>query len=145
MARKCPSCNHFCPVEQGDAELNLDVGEGENDKQGEISGEVRLVLTSGCCGDEIAETVVYIDDASAKGKITFDHPITSANGKHEVVIEAEDSEPCDRYDGKPGTPARYQRHYYGADVTLTVACKCGWKEELQFTVEESASGFDDLT
>ena len=137
---KCPSCNKFAPVEQGDPELNLDLEETE--KGGRVTGDVRLVLNSGCCGDEMAEANLDVPDDDG---VEFEHPLTSDDGKHEVEIHDESADAEDRYDGKPGTPSRYKRHYYGASVTLTLKCKCGWTKEVSFSVEEQASAFDSLT
>jgi hypothetical protein len=140
VARICPSCNKFASIEQGDADLNLEVDEVD-EKHGRVIGDVRLVLTSGCCGDDIAETTLEVPE---NADLEFEHPVGSDDGKHDVTIEDESYDPTDRFDGKPGTPMRYRRHYYGAQVTLTLKCKCGWSKEVSFLVEEAASGFDDV-
>ena len=132
MGRRCPSCNKFPPVEQGDPELNLNDPRGD-EKGGTVEGECRLVLTSGCCGDEIAESAQSFE-------IEFDHPVTD---KHEVCVDGESADPTDRFDGKEGTPFRYRRHYYGAEISLNLKCSCGWEGTVNTTVEEMASCFDD--
>lgn len=139
MGRRCPSCNKFPPVEQGDPELNIDI-EDVDGKSGRITGDIRLVLNSGCCGDEIAESNQEVPDEA-----TFEHPVSSDDEKHEVTIESESADATDRYEGRKGAPIRYQKHYYGADVTVDLKCKCGWTGQVTFKVEEAASAFDDLT
>jgi len=135
--RKCPSCNKFASIEQGEPELNIDLEEADENK-GRVTGDVRLVLNSACCGDEIAEST---QDVEAE----FDHPISSDDGKHEVTIESESADATDRFDGKEGTPMRFRRHYYGADITVDLKCRCGWTGQVTMKAEEVASGFDDLT
>src|SRR4051812_44257346 len=52
MPIPCPSCNKFASLSPGDGEVELDDFSAADC---EITGTVRFVLTSGCCGDEMKE------------------------------------------------------------------------------------------
>lgn len=52
---RCPSCSKFAPYEYGNApevELSFDFSPDSV----EVNGNVRIVLTSECCGDELKES-----------------------------------------------------------------------------------------
>lgn len=150
MAYICSSCNKFASV---DVECDEATVEGEPDGL-DVSVELRLV--SQCCSDTVAE-------ATAEGSLSIDieHGTKECEAVHEEgkecdcdltcdeewLIEGE-PEPTDWYyaparkDGKP-TPMRYQKHFYGADVTVTVSCTaCGVSESDIVQVGEQASSFE---
>jgi hypothetical protein len=135
MSNRCPDCNKFVSLELQEPELNLNV-EGDS-----ITGQVRLVLTCVECGNEGKETNLDID-------LALDHDCDRAEDDFELVDEA--AETTERYQdkdrhGKPIKNPRYRRHYYGAEITATVCCnKCGKEFEVTETVEEQASGFEEL-
>ena len=139
MANRCPDCNKFVGLEQGDLEVtvNEDTLLSAEDV---IEGEVRLVLNCADCGIDMAETTQQFE-----AKID---PPSDEEKPHEwkkgcsVEVSEDGAEPSDRYDGKPGTPMRYQRHYYGADVTLALECSCGWKGTASALAEEQAGAFE---
>jgi hypothetical protein len=139
MAR-CPDCNKFVSYEQAEPELDLsvDLEEDENGVPGDatVSGSVRLVLNCGECGTEMAEA-----NPDVEASVSLEH---GEAAEHDVDIEGESAEANDRYDGKPGTPSRYRRHFYGADITGTIKCSCGAVAELECSVEEQAGGFESL-
>ena len=138
---RCPDCNKFVGNEQGEPELNLDIsleGEGKDPGNASITGDVRLVLTCADCSTELAEANVGADI-----EVELSHE-SDHEGEHEVSISEEAAENTDRYDGKPGTPSRYRRHFYGAEITGKVSCTCGAETEFNGTVEEQAGAFDQL-
>jgi hypothetical protein len=139
MAR-CPDCNKFVSFEQADPEVELEVelAKEEDGKPAEVNvtGTVRLVLNCGECSTEMAE---------ANPDFEIEVPLTHQEAdEHEVELVEEFAEPSDRYDGKPGTPSRYRRHFYGADISGKVRCSCGAEAEFNGTAEEQAGAFDSL-
>lgn len=135
MAR-CPDCNKFVGNEQADPELNLEVSLNE-DKSATVTGDVRMVLTCADCSTELAE-------ANSDVEVELEHIDIAEGTEHDVEIESESAESTDRYDGKPNTPSRYRRHYYGASISGTVKCTCGATADFITEAEEQAGGFDSL-
>ena len=139
MANRCPDCNKFVGLEQGDPEVtvNSDMLTSLEDL---IEGDVRLVLNCADCGSEMAEATVQFEAAvNPPGEKETPHKWKKDCS---VDVSEDGAEPIDRYDGKPGTPMRYQRHWYGADVTLTLECSCGWKGTASGLAEEQAGAFE---
>ena len=90
------------------------------------------------CGNELAE---------ANLEAQFDLP-AEITEEWELEIEGGPTERFQDTDknGKPIKP-RYQKHFYGADLTLTATPPEGSKAEKQefsCSVEEQASGFEQL-
>lgn len=140
-APMCPSCSKFCSLEQDD---DVDMGEVQIDSDsGEVTGNIRLVLKSQCCGEEIREANVEISDCQwehtcEEGKISKDWN----EGDEQFEIEDSSGEVSDRY---TEGPIRYAKHYWGADLTIEVKCnKCGESHTLETRVEEQGSCFEDL-
>lgn len=139
---RCPDCNKFVGNELGDPELNLDNVTLDYDEKEKtflpavITGDLRLVLTCSECSNELAEA-----NPSIEIEVELQH---QESDKHEVEVKDEEASGTDRYDGKPNTPSRYRRHYYGAEVSGTVVCSCGAKASFSQTVEEQAGSFDPL-
>lgn len=141
MANRCPDCSKFVGLEQGDSEvmLNVDVLASAEDM---IEGEVRLVLNCADCGTEMAEATASFEAAiNPLDKEKKEKP-HKWKADCSVDVSEDGAEASDRYDGKPGTPMRYQRHYYGADVTLALECSCGWKGTASGLAEEQAGAFE---
>jgi hypothetical protein len=135
VSNRCPDCNKFVSLELQEPELNLNV-EGDS-----ITGQVRLVLTCADCGGEAKEANLDID-------LSLDHDCDRKEDDFELVDET--AEPTERYQdkdqrGKSIKNPRYRRHYYGAEITVTVRCNhCDKEFEVTETVEEQASGFEEL-
>lgn len=130
---RCPDCQKFVGNEQAEPELTLDV-----DDNGNVTGDVRLVLQCADCGTELAESNQSVDI-----EVGFEHAEGCTGAA--LSISEESAENQDRYDGKPGTPPRYRRHYYGAEITGKVTCAgCSAEASFTDTVEEQAGGFDQL-
>jgi hypothetical protein len=142
----CPSCNKFATQSTDtEPELDLDV-----DDTGTVTGTARIVITSECCGDELKEAVFDVEiDLSEQCK----RHIWEG---HELNLE-ETAEVTERYEttitrtlksGKVVTkaiPPRYQKHYYGVEGEVTVACKCGkLSVHGTFSDEIPASAMDEL-
>ena len=159
--RRCSSCNKMCSVELSDPEFDLNV---TNDGSGgaEISGTVELRLESSCCSEEVATASVEVDGTIEADQ--FEHLETcdywgepdKEGGERELKdadvgfdTSDESAEPDDWYEGtdpKTGKPysMRYQRHYYGANVTVGVVCdSCGASATFEERVGEQASSFEE--
>ena len=137
---RCPDCNKFVPQELGEPEVQLDLTDErqEGQKMVAISGDVRVPITCGECGTELKEgtftvdTEVEVDGHRGEG--------------HELSVEETSTEGIERQDGKPGTPSRYRRTYYGAIVSFEVRCLCGKLEAVEgdWSDDMQASSFDEL-
>jgi len=143
---KCPSCSKMAAYDtSAEPELDLEV-----DDKGLVTGTARIVLTSKCCGDELKES-------------TFDLEIEPGIVKHtetcvepDFHVESESAELTERYEStktkilKSGEirvtqiPFRYQRHYFGVHVDVTIQCECGGKSEGSYEDEIGASSMDEL-
>lgn len=139
---RCPDCNKFVSFDEPEIESSNDaeVNDCEQDDGGQVTGSIRIVLKCADCGNELK-------DAELDYEATFEHTCKKRKKKQEPEFEV-DGEPdftsTDRYDGKPGTPMRYRRHYYGAEISGIVVCKhCGEKIEFSATVEDRASSFNE--
>jgi DNA-directed RNA polymerase subunit RPC12/RpoP len=72
------------------------------------------------------------------------------DGDEMIEFLESNAEPYDRYEDK--TPSgkviknpRYQKHFYGANITASFNCKvCGSQFEIEFKVEEQASAFENI-
>lgn len=138
---RCPDCNKFVGNEQAEPEMNLDIsleGEAKDPGNATVTGDIRLVLACADCSTELAESNQSVD---IDVELVHDE---NHEGDHEVTLSDESAETTARYDGKPGTPSRYRRHFYGAEITGKVTCSCGAEAEFSETVEEQAGSFDQL-
>jgi len=144
---RCPDCSKFVSFEQSDPEVEFDLQDQRTepaetdpptDQDVEVTVQARLVLACAECGTELKEA--SLEDAHT---VTITGHVGDGHG---LEVEETSSDTTDRYDGKPGTPSRYRRHYYGATVGYQVLCECSPEAlaEGQFELEESASGFDEL-
>lgn len=114
---KCPDCNKFCGLEMQDPEVNdldltiYDAEEGEDERTGSVSWDVRIVRNSECCGAEVKES--YFCSA---GDIT----IYGHTGEEcELTIEETSCEPTEEGGG------RYAKSYYGCILEGEITCSCG--------------------
>jgi len=98
----------------------------------------------------IAEAAPVEGEAEAPAETAEGAEESDASPTEPEYDDAEaEAEPTDRFEtkdrkGKTIKNARYQKHYYGADVTGSVTCvHC--HEQIDFTasVEEVASGFEE--
>jgi hypothetical protein len=146
----CPSCNQFAAQSaDSDPELELDVDQVTDDAV-IVTGNARIVVTSECCGDELKEAnfdveismdfegerVCYCDSfavVSASASTTEDYDRTKTTTLKDGTVKT-----------TPIAP-RYQTHYYGVEVEVTIRCDCG-KTELEGTFSDKipASSMDEL-
>jgi hypothetical protein len=165
MAR-CPSCSKFQSLSMDaepeiDSQIDTRVDE-EGEHMADITGTVKIVLTSECCGDEMKEATFDIDlqdieltkatDCTCEGE-TWHEDAHIADESGQITDRQESSVPFTYKRGplkgqtirKP-IPPRFQKHYYGAQVDFSIHCPCG-KEIGTATFEDDvqASGMDELT
>ena len=147
MSNRCPDCMKFVSLEQADPEVdNLEV-----DEAGTVTGEVRLVLTCADCGGEMKEVTLDFD---VEADLDLSSHIDAHNAAGEAFtleVEEDGIDATDRYQttdrhGKPIKNFRYQRHFYGFELSVKVTCSC--EREMEFDVsiagDEQASAFEDL-
>lgn len=137
---RCPDCNKF--VSYGEQEPEI---ENEEMDGNELTVSVRVVLPCGECGTELK-------DASMDVWAEVDHDCPMADDEdteHGFTIDSTSAEFTERRvttDAKGKTiPFRYQKQYYGAEVTVDVTCNaCDETFTVTGSAEEQASGFNEL-
>lgn len=152
---RCPDCNKFVPYDEPQVEeQNCDVSDGE------VQGEVRVVLTCAECGTElkehsfeIAHAIEHECDPAAyeehQASLEEDDRTSEDEDPTYELVSSDNWNPSDYYEdkdrnGKPIKNPRYQKHYYGFEGTVTVQCsKCGEEFEVEIKDHEQASGFDE--
>src|SRR3989304_1577028 len=123
---RCPSCNKF--VGNDEQEPEVESVEVEHDEAGTatVTASVRIVNACADWGEELAEATLDLET-----QVTLEpanHKCPGEGGAEPSLdLEAEEtsSERTNRSDGKPGTPSRYRRTFYGAKVEASVTCRCG--------------------
>ena len=163
----CPSCNKFPAYStDNDPEVDLEVSaeladivteekKGEEDpdlSHATVTGSVRIVLTSECCGDELKETTfdvdVEIDVVRSEGCKCDLTDLSVEDEEFTITDRMETERP---HTDKKGNVTmrkvgyRGQRRFYRAGGNIVVTCGCGktavtaeWKDEVQ------ASGMDEM-
>lgn len=141
---RCPQCNMFVAY---DDEPQIEI-EGEDEFSETFEANVRLVLCCYDCGEELKEALFDV-------LVPIEHscPTQEELGeKFESLYELVDTETeaTDRYEtldrhGRQIKNPRYWRHYYGCDLTIKVKCvHCGDVIELETSMDEQASAFEEL-
>lgn len=159
----CPSCNKFAAQScDGDPEVDLELSDTS------ITGTVRVVVTSECCGDELKEANFEVDEdltdaieealrtaITAAGLTPPEEFDLDADGV-EITMDDPDVSNAERYQttdrhGKPIKKARYQTHYYGYDAAATVNVVYPYQGAIinatvshSWSDEVPASGMDEL-
>lgn len=138
---RCPDCNKFVSLDsETEPEVNVSV-----DKEGNVSGTVRIANSCQECSQEMSECTFEVD-VSAPDEVTKH----LAKGQHELEVELSASR-TDRYENKTRTGKiirnpRYQKHMYGAEGTIEWTCICNaeWSHTQDWSDEVQASGMDSL-
>jgi len=162
----CPSCNKF-PAYDTSTEPEVEINDCDAEPVKEeptkavaiVSGSVRIVLTSECCGEEMKEATFDISDLQVDIEKAVD--CTCENWLEGIEAETDGAEIVDRSEtSKPFTyktgpkkgqtvdkpiPYRYQKRFYGASVPIAINCACGKQVGgTTFEYEVQASGMDEL-
>lgn len=153
MAR-CPTCNMFCGYDDStEPEIdNLDF----DTESGMLSGSVRVVLNSECCGDEVKEAYLEVEEDYSADLESFrkDSKIPS-DTLIDVDLELASQvttrqQTTDRHGKKIRNP-RYMRTYYGYDISGIIRLFAEVKGktvtheiDVSLNDDEQASGFDEM-
>ena len=140
---RCPDCAKM--VSYGEPEL--EVTNEEVDEEGSVSVSVSLTLPCADCGQGLKSFDFELDDV-----VDHDCP-KKEEGEGEAGFELDLDEPQSTEDYRPKTdpktgkpvPIRYQKHYYGVEITGTVTCKkCQEQFPVSMSDDAQASSFDEL-
>lgn len=146
MSNRCPDCSKFVSLNQEEPEENSAF---EIDAEGEITGELRAVLTCAECGTEMKDTTFdfsetpdeiaeHLDEAT---KRAFDADSVEPE-VHELTVNGAAYDSTERYSDNKYYRAR--RHYYGVRAEISVECSCGESWTITLEEDQQASSFDDL-
>lgn len=141
---RCESCSKFVSFDtETEPEINIDVA-----AEGHVTGDVRITNNCAECSTELKESTFTVD-VDLSEEITA-HRAEATEGDHKTLSVDHDggsrtdrTQSTDRH-GKPIKSSRYMRHFYGAEMTITVECECGEKFEQSWSDEVQASGMDEL-
>ena len=159
---RCPDCNKFVSFDtEQDPELNLDF-----DDEGRITGDARIVNACAECSTELKEHTFDVDSedlvsvledhrdeviaklvadgmdkAEAEQQAQADHIIESIDD--DGGSRTERTQDKDR-NGKPIKRARYAKHFYGFEATVTATCKCGEQFTTTVADEVQGSGMEEM-
>ena len=134
---RCPDCNKFVSIEMADPEW---IQEPEIAMDTEIpdtvTGELRLVQTCAECGEELTEAALEVEE-----NFELSHNPDCEAKSDEPLELSYDASNNDRMEGK----GRSAKHFYGADITITLTCpKCKAETKVETMVEEQSSSFESL-
>lgn len=145
MSNRCPSCEKFVALEAGDPEVQS----SEVDETGQVSVEVRFVLTCQDCGEEMKETTFNFDKVPDELENHLEAHREAGDKDVSLSLEEPSFEAEDRYEdkdrkGKKIKNYRYMKHMWGVRGEATVECSCGKSFSLELFDEVQASGMDEL-
>lgn len=161
---RCDQCQKFVSFDTDKEPEDLDLNVTDD---GEVSGSVRIVNACAECGQDLTETTLdvemsFADDIekhreekkaeheASEALKPEDERVSFDESEHDSVsISSSEATRSDRRQthdrrGKLITRSRYQRQYYGAEVAVTVECKCGEDFEHSEVFEAQASSMDSL-
>jgi hypothetical protein len=140
---RCPDCNKFVSFDEPEVEVESEEVERVNDSAVSVTAEVHVTLKCADCGTELKETTIQFENDY---ELPEPADPDQARLSLEVSVEAEPTDwfnDKDRH-GKPIRNPRYQTHYYGADLTITVTDEAGAQHEFEAQVGAAASAFDEM-
>lgn len=157
---RCPSCNKFAAYDtSGEPEMNIDSDISQPDPESKdlvavsVTGDVRIVLSAECCGDELKEYNFDIsEDMEIERAEGCDCDLTDMNvdvSSVELTERVQSTETRQKKDGTVVTrslPARAQKRFYGYSGQAEIKCACGkTKDTIELGDEVQASSMDELT
>ena len=161
---RCPDCSKFVSFDTDREPEDLDLNVTDD---GSVSGSVRIVNGCAECSTELTEATLDVemdfsgeveehreekraehDEEQAKKpedeRVPFDeeaHDLLSISSSEAVRSDRRQTK---TRHGKTITNPRYARQYYGAEVTVTVECKCGETFEHSEVFETQASSMESM-
>lgn len=139
---RCPDCNKFVGMENGDPEVNsLEVGEVEEAGVCTVTAEVSLVRNCADCSTELKradlEAEVQVELGEAKAKCASPK---AKDGAHELSVSELSSEATESGGG------RYAKNLIGFTLDFKVECEnegCDLAVDGQAEDSLPASGFEE--
>lgn len=132
---RCPACNKFVPFDDSnEPEVNgVDV-----EPNGEVTADVRVVLTCAECGEELKESSLNPSETvDLSGHVVPE----GEEDDHQLEVADEGAELETRTEGS----GRGLRTYYGARVTAKVTCTgCDFEADVELFGEVRASEMEEL-
>ena len=142
---RCPDCNKFVSFDtDSDPECDVSVN-----NEGMVTVQTRIVNTCAECSQELTEATFDIE-VDLTGPVS-EHRATCAEcqtSKEDLEASAEGTrldrrQTHDRH-GKPIKNPRYQKQFYGAEVTVDLQMPCGEIVQGTASDEIQASGMEEL-
>lgn len=145
---RCPDCNKFVSYDEQEPEVNLDLNDGE------VNGDVRVVLPCAECGTELKECTFDVSE-DVSGELEDHnrekHPEKvnkDSDGEEESVdvdnfdLSDDGSEFTTRMKGK----GRWTETFYGHITNYSITCDICGEQVVSRTVQDDckASGMDEL-
>jgi hypothetical protein len=138
---RCPDCSKFVSFDtEQDPEIDVSV-----DDEGVVTGNVRIVNTCAECSTELKEATMDLEADLSDQIVEHRDADENKDKPEEHDTLSVDTDGGSRFDelqnkdrhGKTIKNTRYMKHLYGAEVEITVTCKCGetftntWRDSVQ--------------
>jgi hypothetical protein len=161
---RCDQCSKFVSfdTDREPEDLSLDVTD-----DGSVSGSVRIVNACADCGQDLTEANLEVEMDLSGEVEEHREDMKKAHDEEQAAKPEDEREPYDEAthdmlsissseavrsdrrqtharNGKLISNPRYQRQYYGAEVTVGIECKCGETFERTEVFEEQASAMESL-
>jgi hypothetical protein len=140
---RCNDCNKFVGQEPEEPEAELEVARADGTdtcKEITVAGQVTVSVNCAECGTQLKQASFDVEESIT---LTDDK---HCGEEHDLEVEVDSCEATEEYKGRKGAPARYQKHYYGFQLSYSVSCSCGEPVDLGGSFEDSmqASSMDEM-
>jgi hypothetical protein len=140
---RCPDCSKFVSFDEPAVEVESEEVERIDESTVRVTADVHVTLKCADCGTELKETNIEYD-----GECEVPEPEDTGENPYDLEVNVE-ATPTDWYNnkdrhGKPIRNPRYQTHYYGADLAITVTDEAAVPHDFEAQVGEAASAFDEM-
>ena len=141
---RCPDCNKFVSF---DTETDPELSEAV-DADGIVMVETRIVNPCAECGTELTSAEFSVEINLAKEVDTHRESCAKCKASDEdlsVTVEGSRNDRRQTHDrnGKPIRNSRYQKQFYGAEVTAEIEMPCGETFSGSSTEEVQASSMEE--
>jgi hypothetical protein len=117
---KCPSCNKFAGLDMDEPEIE---SEDFNAEEGTFIATVRILRRSSCCGEEMKEARLEFE-GQVPDEILQAHKEGEESESTEPGREAHELEAEFSADSLEEGGGRYAKSYFGANLEVTIRCRC---------------------
>ena len=131
---RCDQCNKFAAYDDStEPEVNLDF----DADTGDVTAQVRIVLTHDECGQELKEANFDFEESVPKEVLT-----AHRGDGHDLDLDEGNAELTTRGEGS----GRYMKTFYGAMLEVAVTCECSSEPVWSHCFEDDvqASHMDEL-